>query len=261
VGIVGGVYGALYGYTYLAWRLRTEASSTLRWHDEGWFGARTYTGGADKLGHAWGNYAFVRGTAGLLAWGGYSQRASLAAASSLTLAFFLLTEIQDGYTKDYGFSWQDVVANLAGEGLAILLELSPALDGRFDFRLEYFPSKPFRDEVGANGPFNSPEDYTGQRYLLAYHVGSMESLRNCRYFAWTRYVDLVVGFHAAHYKPDTFDSASPSQRLFLGVSLNLQGVIERWHGSHPGSGWRAARFGAEIVQAPFTMVPIVGVSR
>jgi hypothetical protein len=247
--------------------MRADVSSSLRYHDEGWFGADTYAGGADKLGHAWGNYVFLRGISGILQWGGYGKKTSLAWATGLTSAFFLLTEIQDGLTKDYGFSWQDMVVNLAGEGLGLLLELSPTLDGMFDFRLEYFPSRPFRRAVAQDGPFNSPEDYTGQRYFLAYHLASVAALRESRYASWTQYLDLTIGFHAAHYKPDDTDSAPHSQSLFLGVSLNLQRIVDRLlmpsgpGRTAPSTGARVLHFVTEIVQVPYTMVPVVGVSR
>jgi hypothetical protein len=266
-GIVGGAYGALYGYTYLAWYMRADVSSSLHFHDEGWFGAHTYAGGADKLGHAWGNHVFLRGISGILQWGGYGQRTSLAWAAGLTASFFLLTEVQDGFTKDYGFSWQDLVVNLAGEGQGLLMELSPTLDGMFDFRLEYFPSQPFRRAVERDGPFNSPEDYTGQRYFLAYHLASVAALRENRYASWTQYLDLAVGFHAAHYKPDDTDSAPHTQSLFLGVSLNLQRLVDRLfmpsagQRATPSAGARVLRFATEVVQVPYTMVPVVGVSR
>ncbi len=267
LGLAGGVFGVLYGYTYLAWYLRSDESPTFQVHEEGWFGVDTYAGGADKVGHAWGNYALVRGVSGILEWGGWNRTMALTTATGMTTAFFVMSEIKDGYAEDYGFSWGDVIANVTGASLGVLMELSPSLDRRFDFRLEYFPSKPFRDAVSTKGPFNSPEDYTGQRFYLAYHLSTIDSLRESRLFGWSEYVDVAVGFHAAHYKPEDQDTADHQQELFMGVSLNLQRVVDKAFAPPPGSnrkrstGSRALHYTTEIVQMPFTSLQVGGVSR
>lgn len=261
--ITGGVFGALYGWNYLAWYLHADNSPSLRFHDEGWFGIRTYAGGADKLGHAWANYAIGRGAAGILEWGGWGQRTSVATATAATFGFFLMTELKDGYTKDYGFSWGDVVANLAGNLFGVAFEAWPALDRAIDLRLEYWPSKPFRRSIASKGPFNSSEDYTGQRFFVAYHLSSLGALRDSHFFGWTQYIDLCLGFHAAHYKPDDTDSAPHTQELFAGLSLNLQRVVENtmMTSARASAGVRALHFATELYQVPYTALKLVQVSR
>jgi hypothetical protein len=267
VGIVGGIYGVLYGYTYLAWYLRSADNPTLQFHDEGFFGVHTYAGGADKLGHAWSNYALVRGVAGIMEWGGYSKPVSLVTSSSLAMGFFLMSEIKDGYAKDYGFSWADIAANTSGEALGVLMELSPTIDRMFDFRVEYFPSKPYIKSISKKGPFNAAEDYTGQRFLLAYHLSSIDALQDSRYTSWLQYVDVAAGFHAAHYKPEDTDSEPHTQSLFVGVTLNLQRFVDnnlypkRGERRFPSTGARALHMASEIVQMPYTLIPVGSVSR
>jgi hypothetical protein len=267
LGIAAGIYGALYGYTYLAWYARTEDSPTLHFHDEGFFGMDTYAGGADKLGHMWGNYAMVRGVSRILEWGGWSKTMSLTSAAGMTLGFFMLSEIKDGYKPQYGFSWGDVGFNVAGEALAVLMEASPTVDRMFDFKVAYFPSKAFRDSVSEEGPFNSPEDYTGQRFLLAYHLSTIDTLRESQYFGWTSYMDVAIGFDALHFKPEAADPNDHKQDLFVGVSLNVQQIIDRTLMPSPrshaevGTGPRALRFAAEIIQVPYTTFRLGGFSR
>ncbi len=267
LGIAGGVYGILYGYTYIAWYRRGEDSPTFQFHDEGWFGMDTYAGGADKLGHLWSNYALVRGVSGVLEWGGYSKKVSLMASTGLALGFFTLAEVKDAYKMQYGFSWSDMVMNLTGDALAIALELSPELDSMFDLRAEYFPSKPFRDSIAEEGPFNSSEDYTGQRYFLAFHLAAIEPLRENRYLGWTEYFDVSVGFQAAHFKPEYADPADHSQSLFVGVALNFQRVIDNvlmpppLSGRQAGTGVRALRMASELIQVPYTTLRLGGFER
>jgi hypothetical protein len=156
---------------------------------------------------------------------------------------------------------------VAGESLGVLMELSPELDRRLDFRLEYFPSKPFRESISEKGPFNSPEDYTGQTFYLAYHLSTIDTLAESRYFGWSQYVDVVGGFHATHYKPEDTDSEPHRQEVFVGLSLNLQRVVDnnfmpkRGSLRRPSTGARALHFTTEILQFPFTSVQVGGLSR
>ena len=225
VGIVAGTYVALYSYTWFAWYDSGANTSKLQFRDEGYFGRDTYAGGVDKLGHTWSNHALVRATSQLLRWGGTSRTASLVSSVVLANAFFTLVEVKDGYKPQYGFSWQDYQFNILGEALGVLLELYPEIDRRFDYRLEYFPSKYYRKEFASNG-INSAEDYSGQRLLIAYHLSSIDGLRESKYASPLRFVDFAVGFHADHYKPDASDPNPHTQEVFLGVTLNLQRVAD-----------------------------------
>ena len=74
---------SLYGWLTAAWHTRAEESESFQWHDEGWFGADTYAGGADKIGHGWITYTLTRAVSSMLEYGGWSRRTSLAVGSSL----------------------------------------------------------------------------------------------------------------------------------------------------------------------------------
>jgi hypothetical protein len=253
--IVGGIYGSLSLYTYLAWYRRSENSPSLHFRDEGWFGSSTYAGGADKLGHLWTNYALTRATAGILQWGGYSRRAAVTTSVVLAAAFSLGIELKDGYEPQYGFSAGDLISNLAGEALTVAMVHSPRLDEMFDLRLEYRPSPFFIDAVEKGGPLNVAEDYSGQRFLVAYHLASVVPLRESRYLGWTQWLDLTVGYQALHFQPAEIDTNARVQRLFLGVSLNVQRLLD-WATGTPGPSTRAARMAAELVAVPYTTLEL-----
>ena len=262
IGIIAGVYGALYLYTYLAWYRGSESTPSLRFRDEGWLGRHTYAGGADKLGHLWANQALTRAGSGILQWGGYDRTWSLAASTALTVAFFTVVEIKDGCVPRYGFAWTDIAFNLLGNAAGSAFELLPELDAAIDLRIGYWPSPAFIAQVETQGPWNSAEDYTGQRFFLSYHLASIELLRASPHFAWTEWFDLTLGYRALHYKPETMGTPAPVQELFAGISLNLQHVVDRAlgpparSGRPPGTGVRALRFGLEVIAVPFTtLVP------
>ena len=242
------IYGALYGWLTAAWWVRTTDSNEFHMHDEGWFGANTYAGGADKLGHGWGNYAMTRGVAQILHYGGWNQTGSAAVAGGLSLAFFTFSEVKDGYKQEYGFSYGDMIANTTGAAMGVVMELVPELDRRVDIRISYKPSSLYLDRLKSDGPFNTPEDYTGQTFLLAYHLGSIDLLQ--RHASWTRFFDVNLGYAAVNYKPIPTDGRTAQQELFVGGSLNLQAVAASLTGNGAGAG--ALDFVTEVFQPPYT---------
>jgi hypothetical protein len=227
----------------------------------------TYAGGADKIGHMWGNYSIVRGISGILEWGGWSKKMALTTATGMTLGFFVVAEIKDGYKPQYGFSWGDIIFNVSGEALGLLFETQPKLDEMLDFKIEYFPSKAFRDSIGTDGPFNSSEDYTGQRFFVSYHLSTIDALRQSRYFGWSEYLDVSVGYQAAHFRPEYADPNDHKQDLFVGLQLNVQRIVDNAlmpsarSGKKPGGGTRALHFCTEIFQVPFTTLRVGGLER
>ena len=218
---VAGLYAGLYGYTAMAWYFGKEVSPTFQWRDEGWFGKDTYAGGADKLGHLWGNYALVRGGTQILRGGGWDPRASLWVSTALSAGFFTLSEIQDGY-HGYGFAVNDMYANGIGILLANIMERSPALDRSVSLRMQYFPSQAFINDAVENGPFNSPEDYSGQTILLSYHLAELPGVKTARSLGWMRALDVSIGYEAIGYLPER---DQPRQNLFLGLSLNMERLV------------------------------------
>jgi predicted lipoprotein DUF2279 len=87
--------------------------------NELWFGRSTYAGGADKAAHfALSNIA-SRELANLYAKLGYSDAQSRLLGFGATWLAGLVMEIGDGTTK-YGFSYEDLLADLFGAGAAAL---------------------------------------------------------------------------------------------------------------------------------------------
>lgn len=252
-----GVYAVLYGWLSLAWFVRTTDSDHFAFHDEGWFGRDTYAGGADKLGHLWGNYAMTRGVSRILQYGGWPRTGSILTAGGLSLAFFTVSEIKDGYKVEYGFSYGDMIANTSGVALGVLLEFVPALDRRFDVRMSYLPSDEYLARLEEAGPFNTPEDYSGQTVLVAYHLGSIPAVRT--QLGWVQYLDVSVGYRARNYLPVPDDGVDRSQELFLGISLDVQAMAAAISGRGVGS--RVLNFVTEMYQPPFTTLELGGANR
>lgn len=269
--ILGGLYAGFIGWTYFAWyrgedhefRIGGDHEPDQAWYT--WFGSHTYAAGADKLGHAWATLGLARGGTELLhQYGGYSKLKSALVATALSEALFLGVEIKDGYS--YTFSVGDFLFNTLGAGLALASSLSPRVDELVDFRVEWLPSPAYR-RLAKDGNVDIAEDYSGQRYLLALHLGALPGLRDARWARWSRFVDVAVGFESRGYKPDPpykvteeMPDYDKSSQLFLGVSLNAQGLFDAL--LRRGSGLRKLTHGIfEVYNLPGTSGAVFGTTR
>jgi hypothetical protein len=254
---VGAIHLAYATWSYFAWYRNADSEA---WHlEEGpAFGVDGYAGGADKLGHAWSNYTLTRATTAVLSAGGWHRLPSSFVSAGLTEMAFALTEIQDGYV--WGFDPKDMVANVGGAALAVVMENVPVVDSLFDFRLQYFPSRDYRRVFRENGSVDVGQDYTGQSYILALHVGALPRMTESDYTYWARYVDVAVGFEAHHYAfaPEIPETA-PRQTLYLGLAVNMQGVLSELLPDSRGR--RVGRGIFEVYSLPYTTFRYVEASR
>jgi hypothetical protein len=187
--------------------------------NEGWFGPDTYSGGADKLGHAFSAYAATRLLKqGFEAYGNDPERALWLGAAT---TFLTLTgvEVVDGYSKEFSFSKEDAIMNGIGVGLAVLFEKNPALDRLLDFRLHYWPSGAAR----RHDKISPVSDYSGQTYLLVAKAAAVPALNQSRPL---RYLELDIGYGSRGYRPDEGPGAGRSRHAYLGISLNVAEILD-----------------------------------
>lgn len=249
---VGGVHLAYATWSYLAWYKDAPPGSFKLEGRLNGLSFRDYAGGADKFGHFWVNHAMTRIETAVLVAGGFPRFESSLVSAGLTTLAFQLTEIQDGYYP-YGYSWQDSVANVAGVGLAILMENVPEVDRLLDFKVQYFPSKDYRYQLRVNGSVDIGQDYTGQTYLLALHPSAIYDS------PWTRFVDLSLGFQTRNYSPESQAKLPREQTEFIGLSINFQGVLNELF---PDSTARSIGRGiVEIIQPPYTTLHVYDYTR
>ena len=269
---VGALYAGFSTWAYLAWYRDVASLDEFGWGGDGWFGRNTYAGGADKLGHAWATMVLARATTGVLRAGGYTRVPAAIAGSALSWGLFLAVEVKDGFY--YRFSPGDLAMNTAGAVFALVATTVPAVDRWLDFRVEYWPSDEYlglwRGEYHGSKKGNSlniAEDYSGETYFLGVHLGAVPLPRATP--AWLAtglaYVDVGVGFESRKYKPDAVPEAVPTQRVFVGVTLDLQHVLTRALAGRRSRLARATRaMGVnvfEVLAPPFSIVPVAGPTR
>jgi hypothetical protein len=253
-------------WTFFAWYRMHKPNRAYRWGGDGWMGPTTYAGGADKAGHAWATYALARlGTVMLTGWGGFTARKATLISSSLSELLFTGVEVKDGFY--YEFSFSDLAGDSVGAVLAVLLDSFPRMNELFGFRVEYFPSEMYTRKVIGASPcpiggcsrWNIAEDYSGQTYLAALHLGGIKAVRD-KLGAGAKLIDIGVGFGTRNYRPlpDHDITEIPHQDLDLRLAFNAQGLCDL---VLDGKARKIGRGLFEVFQLPFGSMRLLGASR
>lgn len=216
-----------------AWGFGTWDYGSTDWHtqNEGWFGADTKEGGADKAGHLYSAYALGRGLTALFRDYGYDRDKAVFAGTASSLGAMTLMEIGDGYSP-YGLAPEDEAMNLAGAGIAWLLETHPSLDRKLALRAEY--------RVNRNAPGDVITDYERWRYYLTIKLDGFDAMPKP-----LRWIELHAGYFARGYA-----DANPSNNrraTFVGVGLSLTRLARE-------SGWTRTGTLLNYFQPPDTVL-------
>lgn len=227
-------------------------SGNFRTVNEGWFGEDTGDGGADKLGHAFGSYVGTRTLSWLYEALLSDRERALKLGLITTLGAYTAIEIIDGYSEQWRFSKEDMLANVAGATLGYLAETHPEWDEKLDFRLHYRRSSLNGDKAA----WDPLSDYSGQIFLVAVKANGFESLRNRGVL---RYLELAVGYNARGFEMlDGVRVGEPSRHLYFGVSLNLSQVLNStaFKNHRGGRAQRVTDRVLEFVQVPGTAAAV-----
>ena len=269
ISTMAAAYAIFATWTFFAWYRMHKPNRAYKWGGDGWMGPTTYAGGADKCGHAWATYALARlGTVMLTGWGGFTARKATLISSTASELLFTGVEVKDGFY--YEFSFSDLTGDTTGMALAMLLDSFPRLNELFGFRVEYWPSQMYRRKVTGESPcptggcsrWNIAEDYSGQTYLAALHLGGIRAIRD-KVGPIGNFVDVGVGFGTRQYRPlpDHDITETPHQDLDLRAAFNAQGFFD-WALAGRAPGVRKVLHGLfEVFQLPYGSVRLAGVSR
>jgi hypothetical protein len=218
-------------------------SSGFHTVSEGWFDKDTHNGGMDKIGHAWSAYVL----ADYLTWRIRNSFADAAGAditgAALSLGFMTFIEISDGLSEGYGFSYQDMIADVAGVGFSLLRNRVPGLAEKLDFRMEYIPS-------GDGSPWDFATDYMGQKYVLALKPAGFDALRDTP----LRFFELHGGYYARGFTDP--NHAARERTLYVGIGLNVAEIYDAVTRHDNSLVSRGIKGGLHYVQVPYTYVPL-----
>ncbi|MBZ0097129.1 MAG: YfiM family protein [Sulfuricella sp.] len=248
--LIWGGAGAVVAYGAANW-WKDGFSGHFRTTNEGWFGQDTYTGGADKMGHAYAPYVGTRLLARAFEWAGHDRDSSLYLSAATVFGTLLAVETLDGFSNRYKFSKEDLIMNAVGTGLGLLFEKNKRLDDLFDFRLHYWPSGDAKrlNQVGPIG------DHSGQTYLLVAKATGIPQLRNHDVL---RYFELAAGYGTRGYEPNEGAPAPDrSRHVYFGISLNISEILSNTvfrDSAEKSRSQRVTETVLEYVQVPGTAV-------
>lgn len=181
---------------------------------EGWFGRDTDSGGADKAGHFYSSYVMANALPSLYRDWGFSDAEASRRGLYSSLIINGVMEVGDSFS-DYGFSWEDMVANGAGALAGYWLDRHPWWDERLTFRVEYLPRFDRSDII---------TDYENMKHLAALRL---DTLFGQNQSLW-RYLDVQAGYYTRGYE-DALDV--PRRYGYIGIGINLGSIAQR-------AGWR-----------------------
>ncbi|MEJ5363222.1 MAG: DUF2279 domain-containing protein [Spirochaetota bacterium] len=228
----------LYGMETWDW----GEQSNWRWAHEGFFGQNTDSGGADKIGHGWAHYLAFRIFHNYYDWSENGRNTKWIYSIGTATFLGVGIEVGDAFTGKYGFSYEDVVADMLGIGLGILLEYSPTLDSLFGFSWQYWPTESYFDRWGKN-PLHMSSDYSGAKYVFNFRLAGLQNL-GIKIPNFMRYIQLDIGYFTRNYVRWDETTAEPYRSMYYGISLNFMEVVKDFF-ENPDS--KASR----ILQQPF----------
>lgn len=147
----------------------------------------------DKIGHFFSGYTLAKITSDTYKWAGIEQKKSAIYGSIVGFSFLSAIEILDGYSKQWGFSHGDMIANLAGSGLYLGQEL---LWKDQHIKVKYsFHTTPYAQRrpnlLGASISEQMLKDYNGQTYWLSTNI---HSFYNSKYIP--KWLNISFGYGA-----------------------------------------------------------------
>ncbi|WP_252730403.1 MULTISPECIES: DUF2279 domain-containing protein [Flavobacteriaceae] len=147
----------------------------------------------DKFGHVFSSYQVGRVGADLLKWSGVRKKDQILYGATLGFGFLTVVEVFDGYSKEWGFSWGDMLSNAAGTGLYIGQELlwqEQRVTLKYSFHQTKYASQR-SDKLGEGLLEEMLKDYNGQTYWLSANVHSFLKIEKI-----PKWLNLAFGYGA-----------------------------------------------------------------
>lgn len=128
----------------------------------------------DKIGHAYSTYVLGKTSSAAFKWAGFSRNEASLYGSGGSFLFLTTIEIFDGFNKNWGFSYGDLIANAFGNGLYLAQELFWQ-EQKILLKFSYSPTsyRAIRPSVlGENETQAILKDYNGQTYWASFNLHS-----------------------------------------------------------------------------------------
>jgi hypothetical protein len=187
IGIIGIAFGTILIFINTMWYAKQQEGN-FKWFDDSgeWMQM-------DKLGHFFSSYIISRVCLTLLLWSGVAKNRAIIFGGLSGLLLLSPVEIMDGFSKGYGASYFDIIANACGS-IFILIQYKwigkLAIYNKFSFNFTSFAAlRP--NLLGSNAAENFMKDYNGQTYWFSFPMYKISWLRMV-----PKWLHLSIGFGA-----------------------------------------------------------------
>ena len=181
----------------------------------------------DKLGHFYSSFYVSSVSASVLSSCNLQQRRANLIGAATGFLVLLPVEVFDGFSKDYGASSGDLIAN-AGGSLFFLGQKSlwneVRLIPKFSFRYTRYP--PLRPHLLGDSPMKEIfKDYNGQTYWLSVDMDKF-------FVQMPKWLNVAVGYGAqdmiyARDWQNIENGYSPYRQYYLGIDFDLTSIRTR----------------------------------
>ncbi len=208
--------GAMVGLYSLWYKDQSSSSFHLFNDNEEWLQV-------DKIGHSMTSYYVGIMGYEALKWSGVSNEKSIWIGGSLGNIFLTSVEVFDGYSKGWGFSWGDVIANTAGSALFIGQQLAwneQRVLLKYSFhQTQYAAQRP--NLLGDNLIQNSLKDYNGQTYWMSVNIASFLSEST----GFPNWLNFAIGYGAdgmlGGFNNDKFVDVNRIRQYYISMDVDL----------------------------------------
>jgi hypothetical protein len=173
----------------------------------------------DKMGHAMTSYYVGKLGMELVSWTGDSKKNQLLYGAGLGFAFLTTIEIFDGYSKEWGFSMGDIIANASGTTLLIGQELlwkEQRIQYKYSFHQTQFANQNTA-LLGSNLIEQTLKDYNGQTYWLSANLWSFSKESKI-----PKWLNVAVGYGAENMISGyAQENDNRYRQLYLSLDLDL----------------------------------------
>lgn len=177
----------------------------------------------DKVGHFMTSYYVGKVGMEVLDWAGISKKNQLIYGATYGFAFLTAVEILDGFSKEWGASGGDILANAAGTGLLVGQELlwqEQRITVKYSFQQTKFATQR-PNTLGENYIQQALKDYNGQTYWLSANIWSFQKESN-----FPKWLNVALGYGAegmlfSQTRPTNTIIQNPYRQFYLSLDVDL----------------------------------------
>jgi len=197
--------GFVYGQSFQKnlWWKGEKSPFHFNWKED-W----SYALGADKFGHFYFPMLAASMYGDAFIWVGFTAEQSLFYGGMTALTYQTFTEIKDGFSKQWGFSWGDFSANVLGAAYPLLQYKYPPLKN-INMKISFFPSERFKQ--GSNRVIF--DDYESTYHWLSISIASYLPNEIKKYYP--QFINIAVG-----HSVKGIDAGNRTRELFLSLDIN-----------------------------------------